>query len=216
AHNGEINTLWGNRNAMGARETVPASPEWREGVDRLKPVIWAEGSDSASLDNALELLVRSGRDPVHALMMLLPESHEGAVELSAALRGFYEFHECLVEPWDGPAALAFPDGVPAGAAGHYARRRAARRGGAHAAPARVRLRVRRSALRARADGERWAGCGLEHGGRHPDSPAFAPAAERVRLHAPALRPSDEPADRSAARGTGDVAAHAPRPARLPA
>src|SRR5207253_289956 len=84
AHNGEINTLWGNRNAMRAREPVLASPVWREAVDRLKPVIWAEGSDSASLDNALELLVRSGRDPVHALMMLLPEAHEGAVELRAA------------------------------------------------------------------------------------------------------------------------------------
>jgi len=116
AHNGEINTLWGNRNAMRAREPVLASSEWRERVDRLKPVIWAEGSDSASLDNALELLVRSGRDPVHALMMLLPEAHEGAVELPAALRGFYEFHECLVEPWDGPAALAFTDGVLAGSA----------------------------------------------------------------------------------------------------
>jgi len=116
AHNGEINTLWGNRNAMRAREPVLASPEWRERVDRLKPVIWAEGSDSASLDNALELLVRSGRDPVHALMMLLPEAHEGAVELPPALRGFYEFHECLLEPWDGPAALAFTDGVLAGSA----------------------------------------------------------------------------------------------------
>src|SRR5206468_775749 len=83
--NGEINTLWGNRNAMRAREPVLASPVWREAVDRLKPVVWAEGSDSASLDNALELLVRSGRDPVHALMMLLPEAHEGAVELPAAL-----------------------------------------------------------------------------------------------------------------------------------
>src|SRR3989441_730550 len=101
---------------MRAREPVLASPVWREAVDRLKPVVWAEGSDSASLDNALELLVRSGRDPVHALMMLLPEAHEGAVELPAALRGFYEFHECLVEPWDGPAALAFTDGVLAGSA----------------------------------------------------------------------------------------------------
>src|SRR5438309_11214029 len=101
---------------MRAREPVLASPEWREGVDRLKPVIWTEGSDSASLDNALELLVRSGRDPVHALMMLLPEAHEGAVELSAALRGLHEFHEFLVEPWDGPAALAFTDGVLAGSA----------------------------------------------------------------------------------------------------
>src|SRR6266446_5940200 len=78
-----------------------------DAVDRLKPVIWSEGSDSASLDNALELLVRSGRDPVHALMMLVPEAHEGAVEMEPALRGFYEFHECLVEPWDGPAARLY-------------------------------------------------------------------------------------------------------------
>ena len=116
AHNGEINTLWGNRNAMRAREPALAAPLWDEDVDRLKPVIWAEGSDSTSLDNALELLVRSGRDPVHALMMLVPEAHEGAVEMEPALRGFYEFHDCLVEPWDGPAALAFSDGVMVGSA----------------------------------------------------------------------------------------------------
>src|SRR5438309_436996 len=87
AHNGEINTLWGNRNAMLAREPALAGPPWGDAVDRLKPVIWSEGSDSASLDNALELLVRSGRDPVHALMMLVPEAHEGAVEMEPALRG---------------------------------------------------------------------------------------------------------------------------------
>jgi len=116
AHNGEINTLWGNRNAMRAREPALASPLWEEDVDRLKPVIWTEGSDSTSLDNALELLVRSGRDPVHALMMLVPEAHEGAVEMEPALRGFYEFHDCLLEPWDGPAALAFSDGVMVGSA----------------------------------------------------------------------------------------------------
>src|SRR6266550_2310462 len=116
AHNGEINTLWGNRNAMAAREPVLAAPVWSDAVDRLTPIIWSEGSDSASLDNALELLVRSGRDPVHALMMLVPEAHEGAVEMEPALRGFYEFHECLVEPWDGPAALAFSDGVFVGSA----------------------------------------------------------------------------------------------------
>src|SRR5882672_8437635 len=108
AHNGEINTLWGNRNAMRAREAkLPAA---------LRPVIWEGGSDSASLDNALELLVRCGRDPVHALMMLVPEAWEGAPDLDPALRGFYEFHAPLMEPWDGPAALAFSDGVIAGAA----------------------------------------------------------------------------------------------------
>jgi glutamate synthase (ferredoxin) len=116
AHNGEINTLWGNRNAMHAREPALAAGVWGRAVERLKPVIWSEGSDSASLDDAMELLVRSGRDPVHALMMLVPEAHEAAAGMEGALRGFYEFHECLIEPWDGPAALAFSDGLLAGAA----------------------------------------------------------------------------------------------------
>jgi glutamate synthase (ferredoxin) len=108
AHNGEINTLWGNRNAMRARDaTFPKD---------LRGVIWEGGSDSASLDNALELLVRSGRDPVHALMMLVPEAWEGATDLAPALRSFYEFHAPVMEPWDGPAALAFSDGVIAGSA----------------------------------------------------------------------------------------------------
>jgi len=110
AHNGEINTLWGNRNAMRAREaTFPKE---------LRPVIWEAGSDSASLDNALELLVRSGggRDPAHAVMMLLPEAWEGRTDLEPALRSFYEFHAPLMEPWDGPAAIAFSDGVVAGSA----------------------------------------------------------------------------------------------------
>ena len=116
AHNGEINTLWGNRNAMLAREPALAAPAWERDVALLKPVIWAEGSDSASLDNVLELLVRSGRDPVHALMMLLPEAWERIPEMDPALRGFYEYHAGLMEPWDGPAALAFSDGVIAGSA----------------------------------------------------------------------------------------------------
>ena len=108
AHNGEINTLWGNRNAMRAREA--AFPK------ALRPVIWEAGSDSASLDNALELLVRTGRDPAHAVMMLLPEAWEGRTDLEPALRSFYEFHAPLMEPWDGPAAIAFSDGVVAGSA----------------------------------------------------------------------------------------------------
>ncbi|MDP3911478.1 MAG: glutamate synthase large subunit [Gemmatimonadales bacterium] len=116
AHNGEINTLWGNRNAMRAREPALAAPVWEKDVDLLKPVIWEDGSDSASLDNALELLVRSGRDPVHALMMLVPEAWERAADLHPALRSFYEYHAGLMEPWDGPAALAFTDGVIAGSA----------------------------------------------------------------------------------------------------
>ncbi|OLC08458.1 MAG: hypothetical protein AUH41_08225 [Gemmatimonadetes bacterium 13_1_40CM_66_11] len=116
AHNGEINTLWGNRNAMLAREPALAAPAWERDVEQLKPVIWPDGSDSASLDNAFELLVRSGRDPVHALMMLLPEAWERIPDMHPALRSFYEYHAGLMEPWDGPAALAFSDGVIAGAA----------------------------------------------------------------------------------------------------
>ena len=116
AHNGEINTLWGNRNAMLAREPALAAPVWERDVEQLKPVIWEEGSDSASLDNAFELLVRSGRDPAHALMMLLPEAWERIPDMHPALRSFYEYHAGLMEPWDGPAALAFSDGVVAGSA----------------------------------------------------------------------------------------------------
>ena len=116
AHNGEINTLWGNRNAMLAREPALAAPAWDRDVEQLKPVIWADGSDSASLDNAFELLVRSGRDPVHALMMLVPEAWERIPDMDPALRSFYEYHAGLMEPWDGPAALAFSDGVVAGSA----------------------------------------------------------------------------------------------------
>jgi len=118
AHNGEINTLWGNRNAMRAREPLLASAQWGATIERLKPVIWPDGSDTASLDNAFELLVRGGRDPIHALMMLIPEALEGggAPELDPALRAFSEYHEGLIEPWDGPAALALTDGVTAIAA----------------------------------------------------------------------------------------------------
>jgi glutamate synthase (ferredoxin) len=116
AHNGEINTLWGNRNAMRAREPALAASVWDKDVELLKPVIWAEGSDSTSLDNVFELLVRSGRDPVHALMMLIPEAWDRVSDLAPALRSFYEYHAGLMEPWDGPAALAFTDGVMAGSA----------------------------------------------------------------------------------------------------
>jgi glutamate synthase (NADPH/NADH) large chain/glutamate synthase (ferredoxin) len=113
AHNGEINTLWGNRNAMRAREPELASPVWGDRLVRALPVLTDEGSDSTSLDEALELLVRSGRDPLHALTMLIPDAPQG--HLPAPLRAFYDFHAGLVEPWDGPAAVAFTDGLVAGA-----------------------------------------------------------------------------------------------------
>jgi glutamate synthase (ferredoxin) len=110
AHNGEINTLWGNMNWMRAREPHLRSPVWRERVHDLVPVIQPGGSDSAMLDNVLELLVRSGRDLLHAMMMLVPEAWESLEEMPEELRAFYDFHAGLTEPWDGPAALAFSDG----------------------------------------------------------------------------------------------------------
>ena len=116
AHNGEINTLWGNRNAMAAREADLASPIWGNDIERLKPVIWSRGSDSAGFDNTMELLVRSGRDPLHTMMMLVPQAWEQYPDVEPAIRDFYRFHAHLTEPWDGPAALAFSDGVIAGAA----------------------------------------------------------------------------------------------------
>jgi glutamate synthase (NADPH/NADH) large chain/glutamate synthase (ferredoxin) len=116
AHNGEINTLWGNRNAMTMRQPMLASPLYGPRIERLRNVIWAEGSDSASLDNTMELLVRSGRDPVHTAMMTVPQAWEKYSDLDPAVKAFYEYHQCVLEPWDGPAALAFTDGIVAGAA----------------------------------------------------------------------------------------------------
>ncbi len=110
AHNGEINTLQGNRNWFEARESELESPTWREDVHWLTPVCWRHGSDSASLDNALEALERSGRDVLHSMMMLVPEAWENLPEMDPARRAFYEYHACLIEPWDGPSALAFSDG----------------------------------------------------------------------------------------------------------
>ncbi len=108
AHNGEINTIPGNRAWMRARE-AELEPE-------LRGVMWPEGSDSASLDNALELLVRRGWEVSEALMSLVPDAWEGRGDLAAAVRDFYRYQSIRFEPWDGPAALAFSDGVVVGAA----------------------------------------------------------------------------------------------------
>ncbi len=111
AHNGEINTVQGNRNWMRAREPELASPVWGAALERLRPAVWAAGSDSASLDNVLELLEVSGRDILHAMMMLMPSAWENFPRMDARVRDFYRFQACLTEPWDGPAAISFTDGV---------------------------------------------------------------------------------------------------------
>ncbi len=115
AHNGEINTLWGNRNAMAMRDGLLASPVWGNRVDAVRDVVWKGGSDSASFDNVMELLVRSGRDPLHASMMMIPQAWEKYSDVDPKVKAFYEYHQCVLEPWDGPAALAWTDGVLVGA-----------------------------------------------------------------------------------------------------
>jgi glutamate synthase (NADPH/NADH) large chain/glutamate synthase (ferredoxin) len=115
-HNGEINTLQGNRNWMAAREPELASARWGKDLAELLPIIQAGGSDSMSLDNALELLVMSGRDVLHAMMMLVPDAWQGMAEMDPEVRAFHQYHALLAEPWDGPAALAFSDGTIVGAA----------------------------------------------------------------------------------------------------
>jgi glutamate synthase (ferredoxin) len=114
AHNGEINTVQGNRNWMQARRPKLAF-DGDMAADALAPVVSLSGSDSLSLDNVLELLYRGGRSLPHALMMLVPEPWEQLTDMPAELRAFYDFHAGLVEQWDGPAALGFSDGVRAGA-----------------------------------------------------------------------------------------------------
>jgi len=110
AHNGEINTLRGNVNWMRARESQLASELFGDDLAKVLPVIRPNGSDTATFDNVLELLVLAGRSLAHALLMMVPEANP-----PEELAGFYAFHQCLMEPWDGPAAIAFTDGRVIGA-----------------------------------------------------------------------------------------------------
>ena len=109
-HNGEINTLRGNINWMNARRQAMASEVFGEDLEKLWPLIPEGQSDSASFDNALDLLVQGGYSLAHAMMMLIPEAWEDNVLMDPARRAFYEYHAALMEPWDGPASIAFTDG----------------------------------------------------------------------------------------------------------
>jgi glutamate synthase domain-containing protein 2/glutamate synthase domain-containing protein 1/glutamate synthase domain-containing protein 3 len=115
AHNGEVNTVTGNVNWMRAREAQLSSELLGADMPKVIPVIRPQGSDSATLDNALELLVRSGRSVPHALMMLVPQAWQGRKDLPPELVDFYRFHSCFMEPWDGPACVSFTDGRVIGA-----------------------------------------------------------------------------------------------------
>ncbi len=115
AHNGEINTVKGNRNWMRAREALLASDKIPGDLDRIFPICTPGGSDSASFDEVLELLHLGGRSLPHAVMMMIPEPWENNTEMDPTRRAFYSFHSSLMEPWDGPAAVCFTDGTLIGA-----------------------------------------------------------------------------------------------------
>jgi len=115
AHNGEINTLRGNVNWMHARESQFASPLFGEDIEQLKPIVHQDGSDSAMFDNCFEFLVLSGRPLAHAAVMMIPEPWANHNSMPQDRKDFYEYHSCLMEPWDGPAAVAFTDGTQIGA-----------------------------------------------------------------------------------------------------
>ncbi|MGH9107824.1 MAG: glutamate synthase central domain-containing protein, partial [Acidimicrobiales bacterium] len=115
AHNGEFNTVRGNRNWMRAREAMLSTDLVPGDLSRIFPVVTPGGSDSMSFDEVLELLYMGGRSLPHAVLMMVPEAWENKSDLPPALRAFYEYHACLMEPWDGPAAVAFTDGTVIGA-----------------------------------------------------------------------------------------------------
>ena len=114
-HNGEINTLRGNINWMRAREALFKSPLFGDELEKVLPVVKEGGSDSAIFDNALEMLVMGGYSLPHAIMMMIPEAWSGHESMPQDKKDFYEYHSCLMEPWDGPASIAFTDGRVIGA-----------------------------------------------------------------------------------------------------
>jgi glutamate synthase (ferredoxin) len=115
AHNGEINTIRGNCNWMHARQSLFESELFGDDIEKVLPIIDPEGSDSAMFDNALEMLCLTGRSLAHAVMMMIPEPWAKHESMSEERKAFYEYHGCLMEPWDGPASIAFTDGVRIGA-----------------------------------------------------------------------------------------------------
>jgi glutamate synthase (ferredoxin) len=115
AHNGEINTLRGNINWMHAREALFISDAFGDDIKKVLPIIDPNGSDSAMFDNTLELLILAGRPIAHAAMMMIPEPWSLHETMDDARKAFYQYHSCLMEPWDGPACIAFTDGKQMGA-----------------------------------------------------------------------------------------------------
>jgi len=115
AHNGEINTLRGNINWMHARQALFESPLFGEDIQKIIPIVNPNGSDSSMFDNTLELLVLAGRPLAHAMMMMIPEPWSNHESMDEERRAFYQYHSCMMEPWDGPASIGFTDGKQIGA-----------------------------------------------------------------------------------------------------
>ena len=111
AHNGEINTLSGNRNWIWARQKKMTSALFGDDINELFPILTPELSDSACFDSALELLVQAGRSMPHSVMMMIPEAFGPSYHISTDKRAFYEYHASIMEPWDGPSAIVFTDGI---------------------------------------------------------------------------------------------------------
>ncbi|TYQ14789.1 UNVERIFIED_CONTAM: glutamate synthase (ferredoxin) [Acetivibrio alkalicellulosi] len=114
-HNGEINTLCGNVNRMNSRQSLFKSEEFGDDIQKVLPIINPQGSDSAMFDECLEFMALSGRSLPHSMMMMIPEPWSKHQNMDDEKKAFYEYHSCLMEPWDGPAAVAFTDGIRVGA-----------------------------------------------------------------------------------------------------
>ena len=115
SHNGEINTLLGNKNWMAARQGVVKSDLFGDDIKKLFPIVEKDCSDSGTFDNVLEFLLMSGRTLQEAVMMMIPEAWQSDVNMDENKKAFYRFHSALMEPWDGPASIAFTDGKYIGA-----------------------------------------------------------------------------------------------------
>ena len=115
AHNGEINTIMGNRNWMNAREGVLKSDKFKDGLEELFPILTPNCSDSATLDNAFELLISTGKSLTEAMTMLIPQAWNGNELMDEKEKAYYNYHAAIMEPWDGPAAIAFTNGIQLGA-----------------------------------------------------------------------------------------------------
>ncbi len=109
-HNGEINTVEGNQNWMNAREPELDSLVWGSEIENLKPIVDVTSSDTGRLDNVVELVTLAGRDIRHTLKMCIPQAWEKDPDMPPLVKGFFRYHSALMEPWDGPASIAFSDG----------------------------------------------------------------------------------------------------------